>query len=152
MNVASDFLGFVQYVLFNPTTGWLTNVSNCSTGLSNDVLHLNNVHTSLIVDYPSAIIVHNIGSNAGSAIVGVYATATGTRLGGILVPNIPPNADAVFSVKDAEGVLGLKPGPIEAHYNLVLESDFKGYMQYMLYNNRSGVLTDLSAKCAMPVH
>ena len=150
VNVSSNFLGYFQYVLFNPTAGWLTDVAGCSNGLSSDVLHLNNVHTSLVGDYPSAIIVHNIASKAGSAIVGVYSATTGTRLGGIIVPNIPPNADAVFSVKDAEGVLGVQP--TEGHFNLVLESDFQGYLQHILYNNRSGVLANMTAKCAMPVH
>ena len=152
LNVASNFLGYFQYVLFNPSTGWIADVAGCSNGLSSDVLHLNNVHTSLIVDYPSAIIVHNVGNKAGSAIIGVYATATGKRLGGVIVPNIPPNADAVFSIKDAENVLGITPGPTEGHYNLVLESDFQGYLQHILYNNRSGVLANMTSKCAMPVH
>ncbi len=152
LNVASNFPGFFQYILFNSSSGWLTDISGCSNGLSSDVLYLNNVHTSLINEYPSAIIVHNTGTKSGSAIVGVYAGITGVRLGGVIVPNIAANADAVFSIKDAEGVLGIKPGPTDVHYNLVMESDFQGYLQHILYNSRSGVITNMTPKCAMPIH
>jgi V8-like Glu-specific endopeptidase len=152
LNIASNFLGYFQHVLWNPAGASLTNLSGCSNGISNDVIHLSGVHSTIIKGYPSVILVHNVGTKTANAIVGVYNARSGIRIGGIVIPNVPADADAVFGVNDVEAVLGFTPTATDFHYNLVLESDFPGYLQHLVYNTGAGLITNMTAKCAMPVH
>jgi V8-like Glu-specific endopeptidase len=151
LSMNATFPGFFQHVLWNRAGISLTNVSGCGNGLSTDVLHLAGVHSSLFVDYPSVVFVHNSGTKAADAVIGVYNAADGRRLGGIVIPGIPANASAAFGTPEMENALGFKAVPGQFHYNLVQESDFPGYLQHLVYNTRAGLITNMTAKCAFPL-
>jgi V8-like Glu-specific endopeptidase len=147
--IASDFQGFVQSVLWNEGGQSLTNISGCSNGLADNVSNLINVHTTNIPAYPSVIMVHNLANKASDAVIGVFDSMTGNRLGGIVVPAIAPSAAATFGAADIERVLQYTPAPDHYHYNLVIENDFYGYAQHIVNNNAAGLVTNMTAKCLM---
>jgi len=153
LEISANFPGFFQHVLWNQIGASLTNISGCGNGVSNDVLHLNNVHSSLISDYPSVILAHNIGAKAADALIGVYDSNTGTRIGGVIIPDVPPNASAEFRMNEVEAALSFVPIVVEGpyHYNLVQEGDFPGYLQHVVQNTLAGVITNMTAKCAFPI-
>jgi V8-like Glu-specific endopeptidase len=147
--ISTDFQGFLQTVIWNQTGLSLTNSSGCSNGLADDVSNLINVHTTNITQYPSVIMIHNLASKASDAVIGVYDARKGTRLGGIVVPAIAPNAAATFGAADIERVLSYTPYLEHDHYNLVIENDFYGYGQHIVYNNGAGLVMNMTAKCLM---
>lgn len=147
--LSSDFQGFVQTVIWNQTGLSLTNSSGCSNGLADDVSNLINVHTTNITQYPSVIMIHNLAGKASDAVIGVYDARKGNRLGGIVVPAIAPNAAATFGAADIERVLNYTPYLEHDHYNLVIENDFYGYGQHIVYNNGAGLVMNMTAKCLM---
>jgi len=147
--ISSDFQGFVQTVIWNQTGVSLTNSSGCSNGVSDDVSNLINVHTTNITQYPSVILIHNLGTKAADAVIGVYDARKGDRLGGIVVPAIAPNAAATFGAADIERVLNYTPYLEHDHYNLVIENDFYGYGQHVVYNNGAGLVINMTAKCSL---
>jgi V8-like Glu-specific endopeptidase len=147
--ISSDFQGFVQTVIWNQTGVSLTNSSGCSNGVSDDVSNLINVHTTNITQYPSVIFIHNLSTKAADAVIGVYDARKGNRLGGIVVPAIAPNAAATFGAADIERVLNYTPYLEHDHYNLVIENDFYGYGQHVVYNNGAGLVINMTAKCSM---
>lgn len=147
--ISPDFQGFVQTVIWNQTGLSLTNSSGCSNGLADDVSNLINVHTTNITQYPSVIMIHNLAPKASDAVIGVYDARKGDRLGGIVVPAIAPNAAATFGAADIERVLQYTPYYEHDHYNLVIENDFYGYGQHIVYNNGAGLVMNMTAKCLM---
>lgn len=149
VTLSPDFQGFVQSVIWNQTGLSLTNSSGCSNGFSDDVSNLINVHTTQITQYPSVIMIHNLGNKAADAMIGVYDARKGDRLGGIVVPSIAPNAAATFGAADIERVLNYTPYIGHDHYNLVIENDFYGYGQHIVYNNGAGLVMNMTAKCTM---
>lgn len=153
VQMSATFPGYFQHVLWNRNGISLTNVSGCGNGLSNDVVHLNSVHSSLFNDtgYPSVVLVHNTSSKAADALLAVYNAGTGVKMGGIIIPGIPANATAAFRMNDVEPILGYAPGPNDFHVNLVQEGDFPGYLQHLVYNTRAGLITNMTAKCQFPL-
>jgi len=150
LDISSNFLGFFQHVLWNRVGLSLTNLSGCGNGISNDVLHMNGVHSSRIPDYPSVVYAHNLGKKAADITISIYDADTGTRIGGIVIPAVPPNASAAFRMGEVETALSFVPAATQFHYNLVQEGDFPGYLQHVVYNTGAGVITNMTAKCAFP--
>lgn len=147
LNVSATIGMFFQHVIWNQVGVSLTNMSGCGNGWANDVTHTNNAHSSIVQNYPSVIIVHNLDLTASDATLGFYDSKTGIRIGGVKIPNIPSDAGVQFAVTDAEKAMNFTPNANQDHLNIVLEGDFLGYMQHEVYNTGAGVITNLSAKC-----
>jgi len=151
LQMSASFPGFFQHVIWNRNGISLTNTSGCGNGVSNDVVHLNSVHSSLFVNYPSVVFAHNAGSKPANAVIAVYDAANGNKLGGVVIPGIPANATAAFRLNEVEAALGITPAPGQFHYNLVQEGDFPGYLQHLVYNTAAGLITNMTAKCGFPL-
>jgi V8-like Glu-specific endopeptidase len=153
VGVTANFPGYFQHVVWNRNGQSLTNLSGCDNGAADDAIHMSNVHSSLITAYPSLIVAHNIGAKGADAIIGVFDSESGQRLGAVRVPGIPAGGSVALQLRDIEAVLGIKPvtgvGPY--HYNLVQEGDFPGYLQHMVSNLGAGVITNMTQKCAFAV-
>ncbi len=148
--VTSTFSGFVQHVLWNQAGASLTNVSGCQNGLSNSVTHMGNIHTSLINGYPSFIIVHNSGETAANPDLSVYDARDGDFIGSFnLTDSIPAHTTVQVFMSDIVEFFGSEPEAGQNHVNVVLDSGFDGFMQHVVDNEGSGVLTNMSAKCAL---
>jgi len=155
LNVSATFGLFFQHVVWNQVGASLTNLSGCGNGWSKDVLHTSNVHSSVVKDYPSVIVVHNLDVKAADATLAFYDSKTGNRIGGVKIPSIPSDAAVAFAITDAEKAMGFSPSSsisnYQDHYNVIQEGDFLGYFEHLVYNNGAGVITNLSAKCHQPM-
>ena len=151
LTITSTFNGFFQNILFNTGGQSLTNITGCGNGLSTDVLYMPDVHSSVPggLGYPSYIIFHNIGNVADNAHIGVYAE-NGTRIGGVVINNIAPDASGYLTINTIESLLHYTPKATEGHYTLVLEGNFNGYLQHVVNNEGAKVYTNMSPKCDMP--
>jgi hypothetical protein len=84
-------------------------------------------------------------------VLDVYSASTGEVVGQWTSPLIEAGAalevamsDIIGDVDTVEPILDL-PG----HLNVELDSAFNGYLQHIIRNATSDVLTDMSAKCAL---
>ena len=148
MQVNSNFSGFATHVLWNPVGGALTNVSVCSNGMSSSVQYASNVHTNLIQNFPSTILVYNSGSVAASPGVSVYASATGEFIGGFTsAEDVLPNTTFITSAQGVFYFLDYQPMGDEFHTNFQLDSGFNGLIAHIVDNEIAGVITDMTGKC-----
>ena len=148
LHVNAEFSGYVQHVLWNPAGGSLTNASGCDNGLSNSGSDLGNIHTSLISDYPSYLLVYNGGAAAAKPVFAVTDARNGETLGNFtLVNDIAPNMSVEVFVSDLVEFFGGTPDSSQFHLNVELQSSFTGFAQHIVDNVAGYVLTNMTAKC-----
>lgn len=151
--VQSGTSGFIQHVLWRSTDGTLTNLSTCETGVTANATQLNNVHSALLANgYPSSVVLNNTGSAASYVELGIYNAATATKVGTYTTPQIPASGNLVLSVADIESAAALQPATSSIyHYIIKVESAFTGFLQHLVNNQSSGVITDMTTICSLPV-
>lgn len=149
--VSADFTGFVQHALWNAAGGSLTNLSSCSSDISETGLHLGNVHTSRITAYPSSIVVQNTGDSSAIASFDVFDSRTGELIEENFSRVVPANSSITFTVEEFAMAFGFAPDDGQFHLNFVLNAGFTGFAQHIVTNQDAGVLTDMTAKCVLPV-
>lgn len=153
--VESNFDGSMQHVLWQRTAGVLSNMTSCPDGLSGGERTLLNVHSPSILQYPSAIRVYNDSASTLSSVLDIFNATTGESIGQWTSPLIEAGAayeaslsEIISDIETADAVTDLVDS-LPGHLNVELSSDFNGYLQHTIRNNRSDVLTDMSAKCAL---
>ena len=139
-----------QHVVWNSAEGILTNMSPCITGLAENSRTLTYVHTSLIPQYPSLFLIHNNRSVAAKAVLTVHDANLTHMKGEVETPEIPPQSSIFYAASDAYDEIGFQPREDEFHVNLVLSEDFRGFAQHIVDNRDAGVVTNMSATCALP--
>lgn len=149
--VSANFSGFVQHALWNAVGGSLTNLSSCSSDISDTGLHLGNVHTSRVAGYPSTIIVQNTADSSDLASFDVFDSRTGELVEENYSAIVPANSTWTFTVDDFAQEFNFSPDNGQFHLNFVLNAGFTGFAQHIVTNQGAGVLTDMTAKCALPV-
>ncbi|MFL2769886.1 MAG: S8 family peptidase [Rhodospirillaceae bacterium] len=93
---------------------------------------------------------HNSSSKQGSVRVSIRDAETGEKLGRWVSPVIPAHASVQFSISQlereasAEQVIATNQ---RTYYNLSVESDFKGSMQHVLWQEIAGVISNMTS-CA----
>ena len=109
----------------------------------------NNVLSSRTTGVGEAYIrLYNSSSEAGSARVTLRDAETGAQLGKWTSPNIPVHASFQFNVSrlETEAVSGTVIARDDrSYYNLVVESDFDGAMQHVLWQQAAGVLSNMTS-------
>ncbi|MHB1204648.1 MAG: hypothetical protein ACYCZX_03695, partial [Rhodospirillaceae bacterium] len=151
LTIHADINGSFQHVLYRPLDGTFSNLSACD-GLqaSATAPRATNVHSSLLsAGFPSSIIVYNTGPVAMSATLGVNDARDGARLGVYSTGEIAPLGQVTVNVATIESALNLKPGPGMYHYNIKVENGFTGMLQHLVNNKAAGLLTDMTATCAL---
>lgn len=94
--------------------------------------------------------VYNQDEETGRIRVTLRDGATGARLGRWVSPDIPGHASFQFNVNrleteaQADDVIAASDRP---YYNLVVESDFDGTVQHVLWQRRAGILSNMTS-CA----
>lgn len=153
--VESGFDGSMQHVLWQRTAGVLSNMTSCPDGVSGGERMLLNVHSPSILQYPSAIRVYNDSASTRSGVLDIFNATTGESIGQWTTPPIEAGAayeaslsEIISDIEAADAVTDLADS-LPGHLNVELSSDFNGYLQHTIRNNRSDVLTDMSAKCAL---
>lgn len=111
----------------------------------------NNVIGSRTTDVGQSYIrLHNTSDEKGRARVSLRDSETGARLGRWISPLIPAHASVQFNVArleseaSAEQVIATDE---RTYYNLVVESEFEGSMQHVLWQRTAGVITNMTS-CA----
>lgn len=149
--VSATFPGFVQHALWNAVGGSLTNLSSCSSDISATGQHLGNVHTSEVNGYPSTIIVQNTSDVSDTASFDVFDSATGTLIAENYSQTVPANSTWTFTVAEFANDFNFAPTNNQFHLDFVLDSGFTGFAQHLVVNENAGVLTDMTAKCTLPI-
>lgn len=149
--VSANFTGFVQHALWNAVGGSLTNLSSCSSAISDTGQHLGNVHTSRVTGYPSTIIIQNTGDTADTASFDVFDSRTGELVEENFSRVVPANSSVTFTVGEFAQAFNFSPTDGQFHLDFVLDAGFTGFAQHLVVNEGAGVLTDMTAKCALPV-
>jgi endo-alpha-1,4-polygalactosaminidase (GH114 family) len=142
--------GSTQHVLYRPADGTLTNLSTCEANVTANGRELINVHSSLLdYGFPSTVVVSNTGTGAAQAVLGVYDSLDGQKLGTYTTPAIAPNAQARLSIAAIQNAAGITPNASQYHYNILVENAFSGYLQHQVNNLSVGVVTDMTTTCGL---
>lgn len=98
----------------------------------------------------SFVRLHNETNKAGRARIALLDAETGARLGRWTSPNIPAHASFQFNVDrlEREAVADVQIASDQrVYYNLVVEADFDGSMQHVLWQRTAGVISNMTS-CA----
>lgn len=111
----------------------------------------NNVIGSRATDVGQSYIrLHNTSDEEGRARVSLRDSETGQRLGRWISPLIPAHASVQFNVERLESEAAAEQAIAtdeRTYYNLVVESEFEGSMQHVLWQRSAGVLSNMTS-CA----
>ncbi len=150
VGIQPNFSGSFQHVLYRPADGTLTNLTACDTGIGSSGAKLANAHSSLLSsDWPSSIVVYNTGLAVSAVTLGIFDARDGTRLGTYTSPVLQPGGQASLSVDSIEAGANIKPTTGMSHYTMRVEGAFTGVLQQLVSNERVGVVTDMTAVCAL---
>jgi len=149
IEATSTFNGYVQYVLWADVAGMLGNMTSCPAGVSTDRTTLLNVHASAVADYTSHIRIVNSGTIAGRPTLTFSNSTTGQVVAQWTSSSIPAGATLDVTMPQLETQVPELTGLNKAVQYTVTVKGFAGYLQHVLQNRISGVLTDMSAKCTI---
>ncbi len=111
----------------------------------------NNVIGSRTTDVGQSFIrLYNSSDEDGRARVSLRDSETGARLGRWISPNIPAHASFQFNVSklESEAAADVAIATDErTYYNLVVETEFEGSMQHVLWQRNAGVISNMTS-CA----
>lgn len=111
----------------------------------------NNVIGSRVTGVGQSFVrLHNATGEAGRARISLLDAETGTQLGRWVSPSIPAHASFQFNVDrlEREAVADVVIASDDrVYYNLVVESDFDGSMQHILWQRTAGVISNMTS-CA----
>ena len=154
--VQASFKGDLQHVLWRSTDGSLTNLSTCLSGVASNRMRLIGVHSSLLEsNYPSSVRVNNLGGSPTTVTLGIYNALDNSKLGSYVTNSISAGGEAIIPISNIEVASGISPtSPSNAfadiyHYIIRAETPFQGFMQHLLLNVASNVITDLTSSCSL---
>lgn len=149
LRVQSNFSGYYQHVLWRAADGTLTNLSTCAAGVTASATALSGVHSSLFGEsYPSTVVVNNTAAAAAVVVLGIYDARDGTKLGTYTTPVIAAGGQAMITMAMIQNSVGA-PAAGQYHYVIMAERPFTGFLQHLVYNNKAGVITDMTTGCAI---
>jgi hypothetical protein len=147
--VAADFDGLVQQVLWNPNGSSLTSMSVCDQPASLSKGIVGNVHTSNLPSYPSQIVITSSSQSTTAAAVEVRDSTTGILIGTWTSPSISPNGSVSVPESTIETALNFKPTSVQSHITLKLPTTFTGAIAHYVNNVGAGVVTDMTSRCVI---
>jgi len=107
-----------------------------------------NVHSTLLdQSYPSSITIVNSGFNSVAPSFGIFDARTAVRLGTYAAPSIRGNAQITRSVASIQAPAGIVLPEGANHLVIKADQSFSGFIQHLVTNARSGVVTDVTAAC-----
>jgi len=148
VSLQSDFLGSYQNIFYRAPDGALTNGTVCAQGVQSDFQRVGAVHSALLADYPSVVVVHNTGDAAKPAELTLFDARDGSIIGVYTTPIVPAHGRLRVSVAAMEAALG-KPAEGLYHYVVMMQYDFTGFLQHIVTNRVAQVDTDLTASCSL---
>lgn len=151
IEVKSKFAGQFQHVVVNTKSSVLINLSSCSTGTALSTGNLTGVHSSNIgvQGYPSYVVVSNLSSTSYSNVtLDIFDAQTAIKVGTYETGVIAKNSQLRLSVNDIERVIG-QPQSSVYHYTIKANSTFSGFLTHLVFNEVTGVVTDLTPTCTI---
>ncbi|MBP02651.1 MAG: hypothetical protein CMM25_07565 [Rhodospirillaceae bacterium] len=150
MSYTSDFLGYIQHVVWNPSGGSLTNFSVCSRS-AESANYLTNVHSSKITTYPSRISITNTTDTAKSFKLN-FSDSQDTSLvvGTWDSPVLSAKGHGLYRISEIETDLGYSP-PESGGFHYTVEFNALstgGVLGHFVDNLDAGVITEFTARCA----
>ena len=149
LEVASTFNGYVQHVVWNQTTGVLTNLTSCAANYSSDASFLMYVFSSKISDYISRLRLVNTSMATDRALLALYDQATGVEILRWQSPDVAPGGTLELTMPNIEGsnpLLSSRPSGTGLLFNVKVLR-FNGYVQHVLESRAANGLFDMTAKC-----
>lgn len=147
--VDAPFNGYVQHVLWNPTRQTLSNLTYCAVAADTN-RYVGNVHTSLIRDYKSFLVIHNTAATDATPQLTVKDSRTGAEIGSLaLSAPIKPHTSALVSAANFLETLGRTPDSTQFHVNILLNEPFEGFIQHIVNNEAADLVTSMSARCGI---
>lgn len=150
ISYTSDFIGYIQHVVWNPTGGSLTNFSVCSKAAESRN-YLTNVHSSKITTYPSRISITNTSDVAKSFKLDFTDSQDQSlSVGTWESPVLAAKAHGLYKIPDIETDLGYSPPESGGfHYTVQFDaSSTGGILGHFVDNLDAGVITEFTARCA----
>ena len=149
LSVQSGITGYFQHVLYRPADGTLTNLSTCMETTTSDATKIAGVHSSIVGDlgFPSSIAVNNTGAATATVTLGIYDARNGNKLGSYTTDAIPSGGLVVVTVATMETSARIARDSAPGHYVVKAESTFTGFIQHLVYNQKAGVITDMTTAC-----
>ena len=143
----ASFKGFAQHVIWNEEGGSLTNISGCGADRAR-TRYVGNVHTQLLTDFPSQLVVHNTGVTGSTAFLGITGGQINKFISFWQSPVIPAQGSMTFNVNDILDEVEFVPEAGEFHVNFYLHhNELVGYVQHIVDNTKSAVLTNMTENC-----
>ena len=143
----ASFKGFAQHVIWNEEGGSLTNISGCGADRAR-TRYVGNVHTQLLTDFPSQLVIHNTGVTGSTAFLGITGGQINKFISFWGSPVIPAQGSMTFNVNDILDEVEFVPEAGEFHVNFYLyHNEFVGYVQHIVDNTESAVLTNMTENC-----
>jgi hypothetical protein len=146
--INSSMTGTFQHVLYRPADGTLTNLSTCDNGVTGTMKTIGGIHSSLLTDFPSTLVVNNPTSSQEAFSFGIYDARNGNRLGAY-GGTVEPLGALNIAVSDMEKTAKITPGASTYHYVVQIESTYTGFIQHLVNNTKAGVTTDMTTACAL---
>ena len=91
----------------------------------------------------------NTGLQPKSITLGIYDARNGNKLGTYSTPAVPSNGELVTLVGAIESGAQIAPTPGMYHYVIRAETEFSGFLQHIVSNQRSGTTVDMTTVCAL---
>lgn len=151
--VTMGFQGSVQHVVYRPSTATFSNLSTCVGEGSDDLTRLSAVHSSLIADFPSYIVINNNLAFPAATQIVVSDARTGAALGTFITDAINGKGNIVYTMAGIENALGLTASPGRYHYNLTGRiTELNGvtpsfFLQHLVLNRTTNTLEDMTKTC-----
>jgi len=150
LSLQSNITGTFQHVIAHPS-GIRSNHSSCPRGVTADPMRLSAVNTATVASagFASTVVMSNTGSAAGTVSLGVYDARNGNKLGTFVTPSIPANAQAFLTVASIEAGASVTPTAEMYHYVIRAEGTFAGFLQHLITNQDTGIITDMTRQCSL---
>jgi YVTN family beta-propeller protein len=146
--VYSQFPGAISHVAWDRASRQFYNLTSCSgspVGTYQDMLL--NVHSSLLDGaFQSYVVINSTGRTAARAILALHDAGSGSLLGSYEI-ELPSNASRMLPVSELERGAGVTPREGGFHYIVTLGKEFSGFIQHIVVDARTGVLSDFSTVC-----
>jgi hypothetical protein len=91
----------------------------------------------------------NTGIAAQTVSLGIYDARDGTKIGAYTIPSIPSGGQFLVDSGGLESAAHITPSDGRYHYVVKANASFTGFLQHLVNNQRSGVITDMTTVCAM---
>ncbi len=120
------------------------NTTVTATFTQSKTVQVSSVYSSIQPASQSFVRLYNTSAAAGTATISLVNAATGATLGRWTSPAIAPGAERQFAIQEIEAAATPAITAKPQFYTAVIESQFAGYVQHVLWHVSDNTLTNLT--------